>query len=208
LRKPYTASARVPRSHDRNRAELDCANSSDALLMNIFCYPGMLRRVPLCLLLGIEPGLRPKFGIRARIDMRNGETDRTEIDMRLGALMVEAKLTETGFGTAARERVLRYTAVDQVFDLEALPWSEDGNTLRGYQLVRGVLAAEAQDARFLLLCDQRRVDLHETWFQVLRAVRSYGLRTRMVLLSWQELSATSLPTVRKFMVEKYGIVPQ
>lgn len=37
LEKAYTAGERVARRHDRWRAELDCANSSDALLMNLFC---------------------------------------------------------------------------------------------------------------------------------------------------------------------------
>ena len=56
LLKVYTASARVPRSKDRIRRELDCANSSDALLMNVFCYPGVTHRRELSSLLGIEPG--------------------------------------------------------------------------------------------------------------------------------------------------------
>src|SRR5437879_3663793 len=34
--------------------ELDSSMSSDALLMNIFCYPGMTRRPQLCRLLGTE----------------------------------------------------------------------------------------------------------------------------------------------------------
>src|SRR5581483_11208555 len=59
LEKAYTASRYVPRAGDRRRFELDCANSSDALLMNIFCYPRVLSRAPLCSLLGIEPGLEP-----------------------------------------------------------------------------------------------------------------------------------------------------
>ena len=37
LAKAYTAGKWIPRRHDRTRCELDCANSSDALLMNIFC---------------------------------------------------------------------------------------------------------------------------------------------------------------------------
>ena len=208
LGKAYTASARVPRSSDRRRAELECANSSDALLMNIFCYPGLLRRPQICALLGVDPGLRPEFGARARIAMRRREIDRTELDMRLGNLMVEAKLTETGFGSATRERVLRYTAVEDVFDLDELPWNHANGRLHGYQLVRGALAAEAEGTRFLLLCDQRRTDLHEMWFRVLRAVRSYDLRSRMALLSWQELAATTPPAVQTFLAAKYGIAPR
>ena len=57
LKKCYAASRRLPRPGDRIRRELDCANSSDALLMNIFCYPGVTRRKPQNLLDGREPPL-------------------------------------------------------------------------------------------------------------------------------------------------------
>ena len=39
LKKSYTASRYIPRAQERQRFELDCANSSDALLMNIFLSP-------------------------------------------------------------------------------------------------------------------------------------------------------------------------
>lgn len=203
LSKVYTAGARVPRAMDRRRGELDCANSSDALLMNLFCYPGILQRRETCALLGIEFGLQPEFGVRAGIAMRGGEVDRTEIDMKLGSLLIEAKLTESGFPAASRERVLRYCDVAEVFDIEELPWGAKG--LLGYQLVRGVLAAQQQRARFVLLCDARRADLKEMWFRVLRAVRSYELRSGMALVTWQELGATMPPKVKEFLRGKYGI---
>ncbi len=205
LGKAYTASARVPRQHDRARRELDCACSSDALLMNIFCFPGMTTRPALCSLLGIASGVRPAFGVRAELAMQRGECDRTELDMVLGDLLVEAKLTETGFQHASFERVKRYEAATQVFDLDALPRLSKG--IAGYQLLRGVLAAEAREARFLLLCDGRRRDLQQTWLQVLGAVRSYSLRSRMALVTWQEIAAATPPVLRKFLAQKYGIVP-
>jgi len=102
LDKAYTASRRVARSPDRRRGELECANSSDALLMNIFCYPGLLHRPGVCRLLGIDRGLRPEFGYRAEVPFAVKGTDRTEIDMRLGSCLFEAKLTETGFQQARR----------------------------------------------------------------------------------------------------------
>lgn len=84
LAKVYTGSRFLPRSADRKRRELDCANSSDALLMNIFCYPGITCRTALCSLLGIEPGLRPLFGFRAGVPLKSGGEARTEIDLKLG----------------------------------------------------------------------------------------------------------------------------
>lgn len=203
LEKAYTGGARVPRAGDRRRGELECAASSDALLMNVFCYPGVLRRARLCALLGLEPGLRPEFGVRALLPMRGGEVDRTELDMRLGGLLCEAKLTEGGFGMASRERLLRYTGVGEVFETDELPWTARG--VAGYQVVRGVLAAQAAGARFALLCDGRRADLVEQWLRVARAVRSSELRSRVQLCTWQEIAATLPPAVRRFLVEKYGI---
>lgn len=207
LTKAYTANARVPRSADRRRNELDCAVSSDALLMNIFCYPRILARPQLCALLGVEPNLRPEFGVRANLDMRNREVDRTEIDMRLasssGSLLFEAKLTEGDFQTASLNRLERYIALHEVFDIDALPRTARG--IHGYQLIRGVLAAHATQSRFILLCDYRRADLEEHWFRVLRAVRSFDLRSRMALLTWQEIAAASPQPVRTFLSSKYGI---
>lgn len=175
--------------------------------MNVFCYPGVLARPGVCALLGIAPGGRPQFGVRAGLPMAGGEVDRTELDMVLGdsecPLLVEAKLTEGGFGRASRERLLRYASVEDVFDPEMLPWGAAG--VRGYQVVRGVLAACQREGRFLLLFDGRRADLKELWFFVLRAVRLADVRSRMMLLSWQELAAALPPAVRDFLRFKYGI---
>ena len=54
-----------------------------------------------------------------------GRTDRTEIDMKLGDLMVEAKLTETNFPTAPAGMIEQYRDVDDILDLTELPRSGD-----------------------------------------------------------------------------------
>jgi restriction endonuclease-like protein len=105
--------------------ELDCANSSDALLMNIFCYRRTVENRALSSMLGIASGPLPVFGFNPEIPLRNGRTDRTEIDMRLGDLMVEAKLTETDFQTASARMIERYRDLEEVFDAEELTRSGD-----------------------------------------------------------------------------------
>lgn len=203
LAKVYTASRFVPRAQDRRRHELDCANSSDALLMNVFCYPGVLRRPALCTLLGIEPGLRPEFGFRPAVPLINGKADRTEMDMRLGDLLVEAKLTESDFQRAPVRLLDRYRDWEEVFHAAQLPIAN--GIVRCWQLVRSVLAARALSASFCVLCDARRPDLMESWFEVMRAVRESSLRTRLGILAWQEVGAALPKTLQSFLHEKYGI---
>src|SRR5579872_1698218 len=88
----------LPQSDERWR-ELDSSTSSDALLMNVFCCPAVTRSPVVALRLEFEAGEVPEFGFRARIPRHLQRVDRTEIDMKLGALLVEAKLTEKDFQT-------------------------------------------------------------------------------------------------------------
>lgn len=204
LEKSYTASARVPRAQDRRRHELDCANSSDALLMNVFCCPQVLRREELCALLGVERGCVPEFGVRVGIALRGEHVDRTEIDMRLGDLLVEAKLTETDFQTAPMRLLERYVALEEVFDVDELRRTANGR-VRGYQLIRGALAAHASGGSFAVLCDARRRDLVEQSFSVMAAVRSYTFRSRLKLVTWQEVARALPRGLREFLAVKYGV---
>jgi hypothetical protein len=205
LAKVHTGSRRAsPRAGWRWR-ELDCANSSDALLMNIFCCPRAPGNPALSSMLGVASGLVPQFGFRPGIPLRNGRTDRTEIDMKLGDLMVEAKLTETDFQTAPTRMIERYRDLEEIFDPGELMMS--GDVVRGYQLIRGVLAAHATGESFCVLCDARRPDLIENWYPIMRAVRNCVLRCRLQLLTWQELAAVLPKSLQKFLAVKYGITP-
>lgn len=125
--------------------------------------------------------------------------------MRLGDLMVEAKLTETDFQTAPARMIERYRDLDEVFDREDQMIS--GVVVRGYQLIRGVLAAHATGGSFCVFCDARRPDLIGNWYSIMRAVRSCVLRCRLQLLTWQELAAALPRSLQKFLAAKYGITP-
>jgi hypothetical protein len=133
-------------------------------------------------------------------------TDRTEIDLQLGTLFLEAKLTESNFQTAAPRLIERYRDLEIIFDLTRLPRKPTG-VIQGYQLIRNVLAAYASDAGFCVLCDTRRRDLIEIWYSVLSAVHSYTFATRLKLLTWQELATTLPQDLQRFLEAKYGIVP-
>lgn len=207
LEKAYTASHRMAHGSTRTRRELDCANSSDALLMNIFCHPTALRSARLQTLLGTGTGCVPEFGVRARVALGNGHEDRTEFDLRLAAaettLLVEAKFSETDFQTARPELMARYPTFEETFATEMLP--QVRGHWRSYQLLRCVLAAQHLDARFAVLLDARRTDLVEDAFLVYRAVRDGALRSRLHVVTWQEIAACVPRTLQQFLVEKYGI---
>jgi hypothetical protein len=230
----------------RRWRELDSSMSSDALLMNVFCTPGVAESPAVRAMLGVDEAAEPIFGWKARVPLANGRFDRTEVDLRFGSLLAEAKLTEADFQSRSATIVESYRDFDEVFDRDRLPRTEIATArwmqasefpenasqelesfvgdpalfspvessfrllgeegYAGYQLIRNVLAAHAAGSSFCVIHDQRRPDLREAWFEVMAAVKSADLRTRLKVLTWQEL-ATALPeALQEFLDRKYGIV--
>ncbi len=107
--------------HRRRWRELDSSMSSDALLMNIFCTPSVAASSDLRNALGVEGPAEPVFGWKARVPLLSGRFDRTEVDLRLDSLLIEAKLTETSFQMREARIVEAYRDFDAVFDREMLP---------------------------------------------------------------------------------------
>src|SRR5579863_1574740 len=110
----------LPKAERRWR-ELDSSMSSDALLMNIFCAPGVIGSPAVAHLLGVDESAEPIFGWRARVPLKNGRFDRTEVDLRFGPLLVEAKLTESDFQRCTPGLLAIYRDLEEVFDLDLLP---------------------------------------------------------------------------------------
>jgi hypothetical protein len=257
--KVHTGGRKLPKPEDPKRKwrELDSCMSSDALLMNVFCTPGVAEAPAVRRMMGLGEDAAPVFGWKARVPLASGLFDRTEVDMRWGDLLVEAKLTEGDFQTRAAKIVEEYRDFDVVFERELLPQVEGALTRRkqavefaeeftqewedvaglspdeasavagefhaglvaeaveraprgvrylSYQLIRNVLAAYAAEARFCVICDERRPDLREAWFKVMAGVRSAEMRTRCLMLTWQELAGVAPVGLREFLEVKYGIV--
>ncbi len=205
LDKVHSQAARsLPRAENGWR-QLDSCMSSDALLMNVFCHPGTARRRAVQTALALEPGETPLFGFMARVPLSSGRSDRTEIDMKCGRVLVEAKLTEGDFQVKDGTAVEAYRHLEEVFDTALLP-RRDGQYL-SYQLIRNVLAAHALALDFCVLLDARRPDLIEACYEIFRCVRGTELRTRCKVLTWQELSSMLSRELRRFLDVKYGIVP-
>ena len=128
----------LPKAESGRRwRELDSSMSSDALLMNFFLGLGLSDMERVRSVMGVEgdgaPAVRrtfglagdgmPEFGWKARVPLASGRFDRTEVDMRWGGLLVEAKLTESDFQTREARIVEGYRDFDAVFERELLPLS-------------------------------------------------------------------------------------
>ena len=204
LRKVHTSGrTSLPRNDRGFWAELDSSNSSDALLMNVFCYPRLFEDGRVAAMLGITGEMEIELGFRARVPLRNGKFDRTEVDMRIGDLLVEAKLTEADFQSREKKYVEAYRDFEEVFFRRDLPQTEE--RYFSYQLIRNVLAARALGCCFCVLHDERRPDLRESWYAVMRCVKLHELRTRCKVLTWQELAEVLPARLKTFLAEKYGI---
>jgi hypothetical protein len=125
------AQARSLPKVERKWRELDSSMSSDALLMNVFCMPEVTESPEVRRRLGVDvhdllegqmaEQEMPHFGWRARVPLANGRFDRTEVDMRWGGLLVEAKLTESDFQNCHSMLIEPYRDLDVVFERELLP---------------------------------------------------------------------------------------
>jgi hypothetical protein len=114
----------------RRWRELDSSMSSDALLMNVFCAPGVAEDSRFRIALGVMGDATPEFGWKARVPLKNGRFDRTEVDLRWGGLLVEAKLTEADFQAREAGIVEGYRDFEEVFDKDLLPRFEIRTTRR------------------------------------------------------------------------------
>jgi hypothetical protein len=204
LAKVHTQARRSLPAREQGRwRELDSCTSSDALLMNVFCYPGVLRDNQISRLLGAEADAPRCFGYKARVPLANRKVDRTEVDLRWGNLLIEAKLTESHFQIARKQVLRAYRDFSDVFDSGQLPQTDDHYL--SYQLLRNVLAAYALRCSFCVLVDARRPDLADAWYAVMKCVKPIELRTELRISTWQEVAQVAPRRLRAFLATKYGI---
>lgn len=201
--KVHTLGRRSFPATDRGRwMELDTCTSSDALLMNIFCHPSVSRRGALNNLTASDR-VPLRFGYRARVPLLSGGLDRTEIDLKAGNTLMEAKLTESDFQACPKRTLDAYRDFHAVFDFRRLPQTAD--RFLSYQLIRNVLAAYSLNCSFRVVVDARRPDLIDAWYEVVSCVDPFELRTELKISTWQEIARMLPATMQKFLGDKYGI---
>jgi hypothetical protein len=197
-------SARTRKQHNRvaNSLEMQSSNSSDGLLMNIFCHPKLGSWKGVVDLFGFTPR-EPTFGFMPRVAKQGTEGDETEIDMAIGDCFVEAKLTEAGFTEKPVADVLMYSDLATHFHVDSL--SQVNGLVRNYQIIRNLLAAIQHDRKHVLLCDARRPDLVREYFATVMCMKDIVFRERCRVVFWQDIARVSGKGLRSFLNEKYGI---
>ena len=196
-------SARTKKRHTQvdGAYEMQSSNSSDALLMNIFCHPKLAIWRGIHNVLGFVPNA-PSFGIKARITKQGVDGDETEIDLAVGNSFAEAKLTEADFTDKPKSEVEKYDSFGVVFHKDSL--EQSGDSYRNYQVIRNILAAVQHDKDHFLLCDERRPDLVRAYMQTVACVREIGIRRRCSVIFWQEIYRNAGEGLREFLECKYG----
>jgi len=203
LEKPHSQRLRaLPKKWQESAKELDSSNSSDALLMNCFCYPDAAGSI-LGNFLQTKSIGPVEFGVPGKVPLYNGAPDKTELDMRIGKIIFEAKLTESDFTSKNASFVESYRDFHDVFDAEFLPKFE--GKYQSYQLIRNVLAAAEHNYELVLICDGRRPDLLRHWWTVYAAIRNSDLKVRCHFLFWQEVAETCLEPLKEYLHAKYGL---
>ena len=195
-------SKRLDKTHtyfDDGTKELESSNSSDALLMNIFCHPSFQKWSGPSKYLNVK-NEEPTFGWNPEIEAHNHPT---EIDMKIGHTIFEAKLTEKDFTLKNKEKVLDiYPGIENLFELDDL---EVDDSIKHYQLLRNIYAAYKRKLNFMLLIDARRPDLIQYFIEVLKSIQDYELRKKCDLVTWQEVASTVGKDLKTFLKLKYAI---
>ena len=191
-----------PHQNVSNFKEMQSSNSSDALMMNIFCHPKLTTWKGVTDVLGFNPA-NPTFGVKALVKKEGTAGDMTEIDMALCDAFVEAKLTEEDFTDKDISEVKKYKNFDIHFHVDCLPIHN--NRYHNYQIIRNLLAAIQYMKRHILLCDERRPDLVRRYMETVCCLKDPQIRKSCRVIFWQELKRACGEDLGSFLYSRYGI---
>jgi len=193
-----------PTTVTRGIYEMQSSNSSDALAMNIFCFPKFSEWGKAKKLFDVDSFLSIEFGFKAHVKTKSS-SDNSEVDIYINeSIICECKLTEDNFKSMAKNKVERYLNFSKVFHTDELKQNE--NTYSNYQLIRNILAAYQQKCKFVLICDMRRPDLAKSFYQTIRCIKDecIDLRTKCDIIYWQDIAKVCGTELQQFLKEKYG----
>lgn len=178
--------------------EMQSSNSSDALLMNFFAHPKIKEWKSLRDLISIDKSDNIEFGWNPEFE--NEKNRKSEIDMRIGDSIFEAKLTESDFTQKELQVVLTYSDVESTIDLQSLT---NDNIVSNYQLIRNLLAAKKHNYKFNVLIDETRTDLIREFYKVKCAIKIKSLADNFNFFTWQEIANCVGADLKNYITKKY-----
>lgn len=194
---------RLKKSHQSvaNAYEMQSSNSSDVLLMSIFCHPEINVWKGVRELLNVK-SIDPEFGFKVSILKADKKGDSSEIDMRIDNLLVEAKLTEEDFTQKEATVVEGYEGLSEHFHVECLV--RDATHYDNYQVIRNLLAAIQHNKHHALFCDERRPDLARRYMETVCCLKDSSMRRKCRVVFWQEIQKACGDSLAQFLKDKYG----
>jgi len=198
----WLARTKKPHQNVADIMEMQSSNSSDALLMSIFCHPKIASWKGVRDILSFEP-VNPIFGFKALVEKEGTNGDMTEIDMAIGDHFVEAKLTEKDFTDKNVADVMKYKNLSLHFHADCLQIHND--RYQNYQIIRNLLAAIQHGKRHMLLCDERRPDLVRRYMETVCCLQNQHQRRSCRVVFWQELQRACGKDLGSFLNSRYGI---
>ena len=178
--------------------EMQSSNSSDALLMNFFSHPRIKESKSLRKLLSFKLSDDIEFGWNPKHE--NETRHKTEIDMKIGMSIFEAKLIESDFKSKTLDVVLRYNDVENLIDLK--PLIKNG-LVYNYQLIRNAVTAKIYNYKFYLIVDETRVDLILEFNKVKNLIIDKSLKENFSFITWQEIAKYVEIDLKNYVTKKY-----
>lgn len=178
--------------------EMQSSNSSDALLMNFFAHPKIKEWKGVRDLVSISSSDDIEFGWNPVHENENNY--KTEIDIRIGNSIIEAKLTEEDFKSKKLNVVLRYLDVEKIVDLQVLTKND---IVSNYQLIRNLITARKYGYKFTLLIDASRIDLLREFYKVKGAIIDKSFAANFNFITWQEMTNCVGDDLKNYITEKY-----
>jgi hypothetical protein len=205
--------ARTKKKHARAQTkdvlEMQSSNSSDVLAMNIFCHPDFTKWDGVKKLFQVKDVTSINFGYKAKVDKiinNKNRKDNTEIDIYLNEnIFIECKLTEKDFTSKNKDTVEQYSEFYNVFHVDQLIKTE--THYKNYQLIRNILAANQNNAQFILICDMRRPDLVNSFNQTVNCIKEeyFELRNNCKIIYWQNIFDVVGSELKMFLKDKYAL---
>jgi hypothetical protein len=183
-----------------NTLEMQSSNSSDALLMNIFCYPKINQWKGLKQLLDVEDFNDINFGWNPFFENEDPRFP-TEIDMKIGKHIFEAKLTENNFTQKNKKIVENYKDLTRVFDIKKIVKMNE--KYENYQLIRNIITAYKYNFSFTLIIDESRTDLIRYFLSIIKAIKNYELQDKINFITWQEIADVCGKDLKNYLERKY-----